>query len=416
MPGLLDWFNDPQTQGMLGLSAGLLQAGGPNTRRTGIGQGLSQGLLMGSNLANDARKGQLMGLQGQSMQTQLEAQKRAQAAIDALAQQIPEADKARFLADPAGYLKVQNEGYTLSPDQTRMQGGRVVGQGTQSVTYQDAGAFLIPVNKQGQQVGPAVPKGVTPDAQANLGQRQHEFGNLSRYQGAQLGNDAARLGIDRQRLGFEGQRLGLEGINTYYNTGMGLPGAGGGGMPATPPFVGAPSAAAPAAGMPGLPPNLPPKLRNELALIGPKAAATAAGEAAGKREVNMAGITNTIAEAEAVLKGQAGKTDGLKRGGSATPTGSILGAGVDFALSGVGIATEGAEQADRMKALAANLTMKMPRMEGPQSDKDTQAYREAAGQIGDNMIPVSRRIAALETVKNLYSKYDKSAGVRVVDW
>lgn len=217
MAGLLDWFNDPQTQGMLGLSAGLLQAGGPNLRPTGIGQGLSQGLLMGSNLANDARRGQLMGLQGQAMQEQLATQKRTQAAIDALAQQIPEADRQRFLADPAGYLKTQNEGYTLSADQVRMQGGKQVAQGPQSVKYQDAGAFLIPINTQGQQVGPAVPKSVTPDAQANLGQRKFEFGNLSKYQGAQLGNDAARLGIDRQRLGLDAARAQFEMV----------PGAGG---------------------------------------------------------------------------------------------------------------------------------------------------------------------------------------------
>ena len=48
-------------------------------------------------------------------------------------------------------------------------------------------------------------------------------------------------------------------------------------------------------------------------------------------------------------------------------------------------------------------------MEGPQSDADVKMYREMAGKIGDRTVPVSSRLAALEQVKTLWQKYDKSS-------
>jgi len=44
-------------------------------------------------------------------------------------------------------------------------------------------------------------------------------------------------------------------------------------------------------------------------------------------------------------------------------------------------------------------------MEGPQSNYDVQLYQDAAGKIGDSTIPISRRLAALETVRGLNEKY-----------
>jgi hypothetical protein len=70
--GLLDFYSDPQQQAMLGLSAGLLQAGGPSRFPQSFGQGLSQGLLQGSHLAQNAVRAQLanayMGEQTKQMQ------------------------------------------------------------------------------------------------------------------------------------------------------------------------------------------------------------------------------------------------------------------------------------------------------------------------------------------------------------
>lgn len=59
MPGLLDFFNDPNSQQMLGLASGLLSAGGPQPFPTSVGQGLSQGLLTGSKFRSAAQQAQL---------------------------------------------------------------------------------------------------------------------------------------------------------------------------------------------------------------------------------------------------------------------------------------------------------------------------------------------------------------------
>jgi len=48
-------------------------------------------------------------------------------------------------------------------------------------------------------------------------------------------------------------------------------------------------------------------------------------------------------------------------------------------------------------------------MEGPQSNADMILYREMAGQIGDNTLPVARRLTALGEVERLYRKYDLSS-------
>jgi hypothetical protein len=49
--------------------------------------------------------------------------------------------------------------------------------------------------------------------------------------------------------------------------------------------------------------------------------------------------------------------------------------------------------------------MRMPRMEGPQSNLDVALYRESVGQIGDSFLPIATRKAALATVKRLQEQY-----------
>jgi hypothetical protein len=43
----------------------------------------------------------------------------------------------------------------------------------------------------------------------------------------------------------------------------------------------------------------------------------------------------------------------------------------------------------------------VPRFEGPQSDKDTQSYKEAAGQLADPTLPTKIRKEAGKTVLRL---------------
>lgn len=71
----------------------------------------------------------------------------------------------------------------------------------------------------------------------------------------------------------------------------------------------------------------------------------------------------------------------------------------------------GAPEAARLKVVGGNLTSLVPRFEGPQSDRDTQAYREMAGQIGDDTIPVPQRLAALNQVETLINNYGGPAKV-----
>jgi hypothetical protein len=87
-------------------------------------------------------------------------------------------------------------------------------------------------------------------------------------------------------------------------------------------------------------------------------------------------------------------------------TGSGAGRLRDSAFRFFGESTAGAKEAQRLKVLAGRLTASVPRMQGPQSDKDVQLYREMAGQVGDENLTVAERKAALQTVLTLIEKYD----------
>lgn len=129
---------------------------------------------------------------------------------------------------------------------------------------------------------------------------------------------------------------------------------------------------------------------------GPKLTDT--GKMEGKRQFNMQGIGATIQEAEDLLTG---------KGGKALPTGSGVGTVVDAVAGFVGASPTGAKEAQTLKAVGGALVSKMPRMEGPQSDKDVALYKEMAGVVGDSTVPRERRIAALDKVKELWAKYER---------
>lgn len=90
-------------------------------------------------------------------------------------------------------------------------------------------------------------------------------------------------------------------------------------------------------------------------------------------------------------------------------TGSGVGDVADKAAAVIGKSTEGAEAGDQLKMISANLTLQIPRMEGPQSDRDTQLYKQAAADLGNTALPVARRMAALKRLRGLtlyYTKHD----------
>lgn len=91
-------------------------------------------------------------------------------------------------------------------------------------------------------------------------------------------------------------------------------------------------------------------------------------------------------------------------------TGSMAGAARDKVAAFFGSAPDSAQAIAQLKVLQANLMTSMPRMEGPQSDRDVQLYREAAGQIGDPTVPADIKKAAVRTIKELQNRYVTRAG------
>jgi hypothetical protein len=86
-------------------------------------------------------------------------------------------------------------------------------------------------------------------------------------------------------------------------------------------------------------------------------------------------------------------------------TGSTLGAAVDSTAKFFGVATPGSISAQQLKAIEGALVAKMPKMSGPQSDKDVLLYKQMAAEIGDPTVPYQRKAAAMDTVREIQERY-----------
>ena len=82
-------------------------------------------------------------------------------------------------------------------------------------------------------------------------------------------------------------------------------------------------------------------------------------------------------------------------------TGSGAGKLVDVGAEFFGKATQGAIAIGKLKPIADLVLKMIPRFEGPQSDKDTASYKEAAGQLADATLPTKIRKEAGKTVLRL---------------
>jgi len=82
-------------------------------------------------------------------------------------------------------------------------------------------------------------------------------------------------------------------------------------------------------------------------------------------------------------------------------TGSGAGRLIDIGAGFVGQATEGAIAIGKIAPIADLVLKMVPRFEGPQSNKDTQSYKEAAGQLADPTLPTKIRKEAGKTVLRL---------------
>jgi len=106
--------------------------------------------------------------------------------------------------------------------------------------------------------------------------------------------------------------------------------------------------------------------------------AAAADKAAQARKKTEGDLDTAIGELEKATK-DGGLID--------QSTGSGAGALVDMAAGFFGKATPGAIAAGRTAPIFDLVLKMVPRFEGPQSDKDTQSYKEAAGQLANPSVP-----------------------------
>jgi len=144
---------------------------------------------------------------------------------------------------------------------------------------------------------------------------------------------------------------------------------------------------------------------------GPKLTET--GKSNFKQATTMQGIGSDLQKAEDLLLGQVRDSEGNVTKGS-LPTGSGIGSVVDSAAGLFGMSPSGAKEADALKVVAGKLIQKVPRFEGPQSDKDVALYKQMAADAGNERIPRERRVAAVQKMREIYSGYEDGARGRLV--
>jgi hypothetical protein len=135
---------------------------------------------------------------------------------------------------------------------------------------------------------------------------------------------------------------------------------------------------------------------------------------------------SALSEKTATQKVQMGKDinqaifelkDAAKDGGLIDiSTGSGAGRLYDIGAGFFGSAPKGAIATGQLAPIADLVLKMVPRFEGPQSDKDTQSYKAAAGQLADSSLPTEIRKAAakeiirlMEARKNQFGSADMAA-------
>jgi hypothetical protein len=285
----------------------------------------------------------------------------------------------------------------------------LVGEKTHRIGYTETGKRI--------DLGP-ITESVSPDTAARLKQDKEQadraFSQLSAKDKATLANDAARLNISAQQLFFD---TGIKAGGGSFVNPLAQPPAQPNVAPNAPPVVPTqPNAQRPpvAGAVLTSAPVAPPPVAGAytpLSQLSPKAQQQMAMEsmqAQQKKERGMQGIGETIDQAKNILQGKTFNEKG-EQVKAPLPTQSYGGVAQDFVSGIFGGSPKGSAEADRLKVLGGSLVMAMPRMEGPQSDRDVSLYREMAGQVGDSTLSVARRLAALDQVEKLYRKYDKTS-------
>jgi hypothetical protein len=276
--------------------------------------------------------------------------------------------------------------------------------------FADTGAGIQALNPYtAEPVSTALAKELSPSDKQQKELADRAFTQLSTKDKADFADKALGRNISAQQLFFDtGMRVG-NGLFVNPLT-----------QPSNAPQPNVPPMRPPVAPQGALtPPNAPiaaapvaqPSAYTPLSQLSPKAQQQMAMEsmqAQQKKERGMQGIGETIDQAKNILQGKTINEKG-KEIKTPLPTQSYGGMATDFVAGVFGGSPKGSAEADRLKVLGGSLVMAMPRMEGPQSDRDVSLYREMAGQVGDSSLSVARRLAALDQVEKLYRKYDKTS-------
>jgi hypothetical protein len=200
-------------------------------------------------------------------------------------------------------------------------------------------------------------------------------GGLNSFLNQMNDKDRASLNIDRARLGIAQQQLA-------YDTGIGMPGMGGGQVN----MGGQGNAQFAPKTMPQYEynPSLSPKQNQEQA-----------GKFAENQQKNITNAKDSfdlMKEASNVLSANVASSGRL----------SSIGTGVGEFFG----ADSKASQADaQLNMLSGALTMKQPRFEGPQGVLDVTLYQKLAGDLGNPNIPIPSRLATMKQMVNLQKKY-----------
>lgn len=131
-------------------------------------------------------------------------------------------------------------------------------------------------------------------------------------------------------------------------------------------------------------------------------------------EANRAGLVDTAKAG--VVRDTAGQTKTRNAGETINsvdraitllgqkPTASAVGVLADKTAGMFGVSTNGANVAAQLDVVAADIVKNVPRFEGPQSDKDVDQYKSAAGRVADRSLPIEQRMAAAQEVKLLQAR------------
>lgn len=129
--------------------------------------------------------------------------------------------------------------------------------------------------------------------------------------------------------------------------------------------------------------------------ISPKANAEAAAAFSKQNQANIKNAKDSFGLIKAA-------TDILNSGAPSSGRLQNIGTGIGEFF---GKSSEASQADSQLEVIGAGLTSKVPRFEGPQSDKDTALYKAAAGDVANPNKPIQSRMAALQTMIAINKKY-----------